>query len=527
MRGRRSLEVSKDNIDRVKSRVVRMGFPSQVALANQLGLSRSTISNFLNGRPVDRLNFEEIALAMGFSVKELIGEKSTDAPVDYLRKNFIGKWNSWVENFSNDKHAIQDISLDKTILKGVRFINVNLEASDFNNSNLDNAFFSGSILKGIDLHNASLCGSSFENSSLSHIDLHHANLRGATWSKVEIRKSDLHGIDFAASILTDVVFDRVDLSNVSFKGAKLVKVLFKDCDLEFSNFNNSFVLNSDINNSNLNEACFIQADFSNSSMNSCSLKEADLSNANLTFSQFLDVLLLEADLTGACIQDWQINSTTNLDGVRCEYIYRKWNRDTREFTHRLPYDPNSTFAPGEFTNLFQVLESALDTINLTFSEGIDWQAFFASFQDLRNQHPDKTLAIQGMERKGDAFVVRLEVGEEVDKGAIETEIKQFYQAELQRLEAQYEERLRLQGKHLKDVQSSLEIERQRGTGLMRIVEANVIQQSNQIQDTFNARVGSVFNQGNISSAAGEVDGDQLEEVEDLNQQQPDGSCSME
>ncbi|MEL6381180.1 MAG: hypothetical protein AAFQ89_01650 [Cyanobacteria bacterium J06626_18] len=59
-------------------------------------------------------------------------------------------------------------------------------------------------------------------------------------------------------------------------------------------------------------------------------------------------------------------------------------------------DPNSTFAPGEFVQQFQILESALETIDLTFTEGIDWKAFFASFQQLRQQRPGEEISIQGI-----------------------------------------------------------------------------------------------------------------------------------
>lgn len=44
-----------------------------------------------------------------------------------------------------------------------------------------------------------------------------------------------------------------------------------------------------------------------------------------------------------------------------------------------------------------------------------------------------------MERKGDAFVVRLEFEDKVDKAAIETEVKQRYATKLAAIEARYRE----------------------------------------------------------------------------------------
>ncbi|MGJ3253156.1 MAG: AAA-like domain-containing protein [Elainellaceae cyanobacterium] len=56
----RSLRVHKSHIDDVKLAVPRHGYPRQKDLAEALNLSLTTVSNFLNGKPVDYLNFIEI-----------------------------------------------------------------------------------------------------------------------------------------------------------------------------------------------------------------------------------------------------------------------------------------------------------------------------------------------------------------------------------------------------------------------------------------------------------------------------------
>ncbi|HEY9300123.1 MAG TPA: helix-turn-helix domain-containing protein, partial [Phormidium sp.] len=56
----RSLRLREEFIPVVKSSLLRNGFPSQKILAEDLGISQSTVSNFLNGRPVDYANFLEI-----------------------------------------------------------------------------------------------------------------------------------------------------------------------------------------------------------------------------------------------------------------------------------------------------------------------------------------------------------------------------------------------------------------------------------------------------------------------------------
>ncbi|NEQ69172.1 MAG: molecular chaperone Tir [Symploca sp. SIO2D2] len=67
----RSLRVREDCILKVKSSLLRNGFPTQKLLAEDLGIALSTVSNFLNGRPVDLINFMEICRVLGQEWREL------------------------------------------------------------------------------------------------------------------------------------------------------------------------------------------------------------------------------------------------------------------------------------------------------------------------------------------------------------------------------------------------------------------------------------------------------------------------
>lgn len=61
----RSLKVAPQYIGKVKLALKRSGFPNQKALAERVGVVRSTINNFLNGKPVDYTNFVEICEKLG------------------------------------------------------------------------------------------------------------------------------------------------------------------------------------------------------------------------------------------------------------------------------------------------------------------------------------------------------------------------------------------------------------------------------------------------------------------------------
>ncbi len=272
--------------------------------------------------------------------------------------------------------------------------------------------------------------------------------------EIDLRTADLSQADLRFADLRSA-----KLSNARLRSAKLSAAKLCSADLSFANLSFADLSFADLSSAHINCA----------NLSYASLNCADLSYANLDESQVLYTDFTQAILTGACIADWQIGSSTILEGVKCDYIFCTYDDMEYEFLGRLPVNPESTFATGEFTQLFQVIASALETIPITFTEGIDWQAFFQSFQDLRANRPDEDISIQGMERKGNAFVVRLEVKAEADKAAIETEVKQRYAHQLAAFEAQYEERLRLQGTHLEDARRTIELERQRNTEILGVI----------------------------------------------------------
>jgi len=67
----RSLKVAPESIKRVKLAVMRSGFPSQSVLATELGIARATVTRFLNGQPIDYLNFVEICEKLGLDWQDV------------------------------------------------------------------------------------------------------------------------------------------------------------------------------------------------------------------------------------------------------------------------------------------------------------------------------------------------------------------------------------------------------------------------------------------------------------------------
>jgi transcriptional regulator with XRE-family HTH domain len=56
----RSLKIRQDWIEKIKLSLRRNGIPNQKVLATEVGLAISTVSNFLNGKPVDYTSFKDL-----------------------------------------------------------------------------------------------------------------------------------------------------------------------------------------------------------------------------------------------------------------------------------------------------------------------------------------------------------------------------------------------------------------------------------------------------------------------------------
>jgi hypothetical protein len=78
----RSLRVALEYIQQVKSALPLNGYPSQQAFATDVGLSVSTVKNFLSAKPVDYLNFVEISEKLGQNWQE-IADKEPEAQANH------------------------------------------------------------------------------------------------------------------------------------------------------------------------------------------------------------------------------------------------------------------------------------------------------------------------------------------------------------------------------------------------------------------------------------------------------------
>ncbi len=264
-----------------------------------------------------------------------------------------------------------------------------------------------------------------------------------------IRGTSFHGAD-----LTDADFTGAILKNTDFKNANLTRTCFYEAkELDFASPGNTILSNSAVLNllitlngrnksyaganlkgANLKGADLKEANLKDADINEATFQEANLEWTNLTFAQAVGTNFTKAQMTGACVEAWNIESTTILDNVDCRFVYLleypKPGTDDRE---RRP--SSGEFQPGEFTKLF---EEVLNTVDLIFQNGIDWKAFINAFKKVQVENGDTELSIQSIENKGDGvFVVKVSVPDNADKEKIHSDFTQNYQLALAAVEEKY------------------------------------------------------------------------------------------
>jgi uncharacterized protein YjbI with pentapeptide repeats/DNA uptake protein ComE-like DNA-binding protein len=280
-----------------------------------------------------------------------------------ILKQGVEVWNEW-RHENRFKLLIPDLC--HADLRGQNLCGVNFSSTDFNEADLRGADLSGAdfsntstSLRRANLVRANLSGVNFNGMNLAKVNFLEVNLSTANLDQVELREANLSGANLYQTSLSSAKLLRADLSSANLEKAILWHVSLQGASLQEANLNGA-----DLRFANLNGADF---------------RKANLNKAILLGTQALATDFSNASFTGACLEDWHTNSSTNLDGVVCDYIYLKF-APYPNHSERLPH--NERFAPGEFTKLFQEIEN---TIDLIFHNGINWRAFAIAFNQVNTQ----------------------------------------------------------------------------------------------------------------------------------------------
>jgi uncharacterized protein YjbI with pentapeptide repeats len=406
---------------------------------------------------------------------------------DFSRANLSGAKLSGAK-LSNAK--LSNAKLSNAKLNSSDFSGADLRYANLSGANLSDADLSSANLSGANLSDADLSSANFSNANLSRANLNDADFSRANFSNANLSRANLNDADFSRANLSDADLSDADLSNANLSNADLSSANLRGSDLSRANLNGAYLSGASLRGARVDKTTIIEekwrlvweivnqgvrdrnlssADLSGVNLNGANLSGANLNGANLSFIKAIATSLLgsnlnSATLTGACIQDWNINSATQLENVICEYVYLKgeWSEQEKEYilSDRRPSDPNAIFAPGEFTKLFQ---KALETVDLIFRNGVDWEALSISLNKLRIEAEGAELSVQAIENKEDGtFVVRINTPPNADKAEIEKYLKQEYEVTEKQLRAQYQNQLQL-----KDVE--IEGYQRENTNLLNIV----------------------------------------------------------
>ena len=280
----------------------------------------------------------------------------------------------------------------------------------------------------------------------------------ALFHQVAVFICTFFGTSFRNANLTDANFTNAILKSTDLRRANTTKTLWRQAkNLELARTGDTILIDpkvrdllitgdgykksytgANLRGANLISANLSYADLKAADISDASLQAACLDWANLTEVQAIGTDFSYAQITGCSLENWNIDVTTKLNEVESKFVYLlenfKPNTDDRE---RRP--SSGEFEPGEFTKLF---EEVLNTVDLIFRNGIDWQAFMSSFKQVQVENEDTELNIQSIENKGDGVVVvKVSVPEETNKEKIHREFVQIYDDTVRKLEDKYQAEL--------------------------------------------------------------------------------------
>lgn len=273
-----------------------------------------------------------------------------------------------------------------------------------------------------------------------------SDLRDALMPSANLENAQLRFVKLAAT---------KDLTRTRFRGARdlhlayvtgtilanrRVRELLVSGDAAGGHFEHADLHGAWLGGANLRGTRFCDAELTGADLTDADLTDADLSRATLIGAD-----LTGATLTGACLDGWNIDTDTQLVGVRADYVFLEAGPDgTRR--ERRPQG-EGLFGPGDFTTLF---ERALKTVDLIFRDGVDWDAFRSALHKLRVHYEadgrGQEVRVQAIENTADGrIIIRVAVPDGGDKDADYRRILEDYRQQVAALE-HARERLALEHK---------------------------------------------------------------------------------
>ena len=383
-------------------------------------------------------------------------------------KRGVEEWNQWRKENLKVEIKLWEANLWEANLSGAKLNGANLHQADLHGANLSGAYLRGAHLRGAnlyeanlhqadlhqaDLDGANLCGANLCGANLYRAYLYEANLSQANLSQANLYGANLCGANLCGANLCGADLREVDLRGANLLGSDLRGANLREAELIGANLREAnlrgaylrgaylrgaYLRGADLREFDLREFNLTGTDLTGADFSGANLYGANLCGANLCGAKALNTDFTWANLTGACIQDWHINAGTIFWFLICDYIYYKIDEEGT-YQDRRPHDPNKIFNPGDFQRL---IETARETVDLIFSDGIDWKAFLESFHGLQIESENGELSIAGILKKRDGtFVIQIDAPQDTDKAELENRFYQVYEQKLTLIEQHYQAKL--------------------------------------------------------------------------------------
>ncbi|WP_244913229.1 pentapeptide repeat-containing protein [Phormidesmis priestleyi] len=270
--------------------------------------------------------------------------------------------------------------------------------------------------------------------------------------------------------------------------------------------------NVDLYNANLKGINLECANLEQANLSHAALQQANLNHANLTKTLAVGADFSQAYLTGACLESWNIDHTTKLDRVDCQFVYLLEQPNAIGSRERRPHDPDKVFQPGDFEKLYKKI---MDTVQILLRDGMNREAFAAAFQELMQKNPDITHeSILAIERKGSDALLTLEVAPDADKAKISQDFLKPYEDQVRQLQAKIDHLQQLRSADIKDI--ALELARHPLNVTNQAVGTGTMQETNDSSRNINiGNIGGNFNASGQALNLGDISGNVTNTINQL------------
>jgi uncharacterized protein YjbI with pentapeptide repeats len=351
---------------------------------------------------------------------------------------------------------LSEANLTQANLSAANLSQTNLNAASLSEADLRDANLTAANLSRADLSRADLSGQDRNGAILVGADLKDANLSGANLTGADLTRADLSRVNLTEADLSNTDLSRTNLSRVDLSKTDLRGTNLSGTDLRRANLTGADLSGTDLRGADLQEANLIRVN-----LNGANLTGANLTGANLFKAQALGTNFTQAIFEGTCVEDWSVDSETSFNGALFGVVDLDNNQlisvaaESHSTEMGVPENHPSqqlansvisnsvtsnsvTFTSDSVQSADLTADLTTEVVGLEFSDGIDWQAFLLSFQDLQAKYGEQNVLIQAIANP-DALTctIYLTLPSGETKAEFESQARSLYEIQLKALEVSY------------------------------------------------------------------------------------------